>query len=44
VGNAKLRPEQEEMIKRLQTAPNQWNVVIIRSLQEAADELKALGV
>jgi hypothetical protein len=44
VGNLKLRPEQEEMLRRMQTPPNSWRVKVIRSLQEAADELKALGV
>lgn len=44
VGKAKLRPEQEEMFRRLQAFPNSWRVRVIRSLQEAADELKALGV
>lgn len=44
VGNAKLRPEQEEMLRRMQAPPNGWRVKVIRSLQEAADELKSLGV
>jgi hypothetical protein len=44
VGNNKLRPEQEEMLRRMQAPPNAWRVKIIRSLQEAADELKSLGV
>jgi len=44
VGNTKLRPEQEEMLRRLQAEPNGWRVKVIRSLQEAAEELKALGI
>jgi hypothetical protein len=44
VGDSKLRPEQEEMLRRMQTEPNGWRIKIIRSLQEAADELKALGI
>jgi hypothetical protein len=44
VGNSKLRPEQEELLRRLQAPPNAWRIRVIRSLQEAADELKELGV
>lgn len=43
-GNSKLRPEQEELLRRLQAPPNAWRIRVIRSLQEAADELIALGV
>jgi hypothetical protein len=44
VGNSKLRPEQEELLRRLQAPPNAWRCRVIRSLQEAADELKELGI
>jgi len=44
IGNSKLRPEQEELLRRLQAPPNAWRIRVIRSLQEAADELKALGI
>jgi hypothetical protein len=44
VGNSKLRPEQEELLRRLQAPPNAWRVKVIRSLQEAADELITLGI
>ena len=41
---AKLRPEQEIMMRDMMRPPNGWYVKVIRSLQEAADELKALGI
>ena len=44
VGNLKLRPEQETMLRNMQRRPNAWNCKVIRSLQEAADELKAMGI
>jgi hypothetical protein len=44
VGDTKLRPEQSEMFWKLQKMPNAWRVKVIRSLKEAADELKALGI
>jgi hypothetical protein len=44
VGNAKVTPEQSEMLWKLQKEPNAWRVKVIRSLQEAADELKQLGI
>ena len=43
VGKSKLRPEQEELHRRLQP-PNGWRVKVIHNLQEAAEELKALGI
>jgi|SRR5215472_1498792 len=44
VGNRKVTPEQVEMMWKLQKEPNAWRVKVIRTLQEAADELRALGV
>jgi len=44
VGSARLKPEQEEMLRRLQAEPNGWRVKVIHSLQEAVEELKALGI
>ena len=44
VSNAKLRPEQQEMFWKLQKKPNGWRCVVIRSLQQACDELRSLGI
>jgi hypothetical protein len=44
VGNSKLSPEQEEKMRKMQAFPNAWRVKVIHSLQEAADELKTLGI
>jgi hypothetical protein len=43
-GKGELSPDQEDMAHRIQKGPNAWRFRIIRSLQEAADELKALGI
>jgi len=44
VGKGKMSPEQDEMLRRMQTEPNGWRIKIIHSLKEAADELMALGI
>jgi hypothetical protein len=44
VDKARLRPEQEEMIRKMQTPPNSWHVKVIHSLEEAFKELRELGV
>jgi hypothetical protein len=44
VENRKPTPEQEEKMRKMQAYPNAWRVRVIRSLKEAADELKALGI
>jgi hypothetical protein len=41
-GNSKLRPEQEELLEKMRF--NGWHVRIIRSIKEAADDLKELGI
>jgi len=32
------------MLWKMQKEPNAWRVVVIRSLEQAVDELKALGL
>lgn len=43
-GTGKLSSEQVKMIEQMECPPNGWNVTVIRSLQEAIDELKTLGI
>ena len=40
----KLSPEQEAMHKKLMTRPNAWSVKVIRSVQEAIEELRSMGI
>lgn len=42
--NGKLSKEQEQMHVRLSTPPNAWRIKIIRSVQEAVEELRELGI
>lgn len=42
--NGKLSKEQERMHVRLSTPPNAWRIKIIRSVQEAVEELRELGI
>jgi hypothetical protein len=44
VGNNTLSLEQEKMLDAMQTAPNGWCCRIIRSVEEAVEELKRLGL
>jgi len=44
IPGGKPTPEQQEMLWRVQKEPNAWRVVVIRSLEQAVDELKALGL
>lgn len=40
----KLRPEQQQMLQKLQTGPNAWRYCVITSVDEAIAELKAIGM
>ncbi len=40
----KLSPEQEELMRRMTSGVNAWHYRIIHTLQEAADDLRSLGV
>lgn len=42
--NGKLSIEQEQMHLRMSVKPNAWHIKIIRSVQEAVDDLRELGV
>ena len=42
VGKGKLRPEQEEMLCKMEV--NGWRIKVVRSLQEASEALKDMGV
>ena len=39
-----LSVEQQQMLIRLQTPPNGWRVRVIRSVDEAIDQLKQIGI
>jgi hypothetical protein len=39
-----LSKEQSDMVNRLRTSPNAWNVRVIRSLIEVVDFLRELGL
>lgn len=43
-GKGKLSPEQEKLAARLTAAPNCWRFRVIRSLDEAREELSELGI
>jgi hypothetical protein len=40
----KLSPEQEELMRRMTSGVNAWHYRVIHTLQEAADDLRSLGV
>ncbi len=40
----KLRPEQIAMHWKMQKLPNAWNVKVIRTIDEAIQELEAMGL
>lgn len=40
----KLSPEQEELMRRMTSGVNAWHYRIVHTLQEAADDLRSLGV
>ena len=43
-GNGKLSPEQEKLAARLTAPPNGWLFRVIRSLDEAREELRRMGI
>lgn len=43
-GNGQLSDEQKQMHVRLSSPPNVWRVRVIRSLDEAIEELKEMGI
>ena len=43
-GKGKLSPEQEKLAKTLTTPPNCWRFRVIRSLEQAREELEELGI
>jgi hypothetical protein len=44
VGGRALSDEQQAMIQRMTTPPNAWKIYVIRSVQDAFDALKQLGL
>lgn len=42
--DGELSTEQQQMLIRLQTPPNGWRVRIIRSVDEALDQLRQIGI
>ena len=44
IGNKQLTPEQDMMFRKLQYQPNCWKCTVIRSLDQAIEELEALGI
>jgi hypothetical protein len=44
IGKGKLSEDQEKMMARLIAPPNKWRVTVIRSVQDALEDLNLLGL